>query len=504
MSDRALPLTLVAIALVCSFTHLAHGQFTMTGVYDENVVATNSVDQSMGPKTVAQFTVDVATAFGMDLGGVIDFETGTSFPNAGENVVGSSFTAAFGGKTANFLTDRNVSVFQNNIAAQSSVISALPGKDNALLVSNNLGNELLLTLGPVTGGVGEVATEVGVTIVPRNVWNATGEATVTATFSNGATSSLTATLGNVPGTNDSFFHFEAPAGGWISSLHFDGTAVGGTTNQARLPIDDLAIITQAVPGAGQFIATGTYDENAVATNTVDNSVGVKSVAQFTADVSSAFAGNHGGVVDFETGTLFPNAGSNELGATFSVGYGSKTIQFTSDEDLAVWQDNVAGQVEVISAAPGKNNALMISNNAGADTFELSIDSILGGGVDEFVSEVAFTLLPRNAYDSDGTASVTAFYSDGSFELLAADLGNAPGAGDTFLFFAAPDGFAIESLLFDGSQTGGATENPRRLAIDDFAFITVTAVVPEPTSLAIWLVLVVGIAAVGLLRTRRRR
>jgi hypothetical protein len=52
-------------------------------------------------------------------------------------------------------------------------------------------------------------------------------------------------VSNVIGDDDTFFHFIAPTNESIVSLDFLNSSGLGTTNQRRLPIDDLAFITTA-------------------------------------------------------------------------------------------------------------------------------------------------------------------------------------------------------------------------------------------------------------------
>jgi hypothetical protein len=461
--------------------------FISTGAYDEQAVEINAVDQSVGVKNVATFTTDVLAAFNAERGGVIDFQTGFTNPGGTQTVIGNSFDADFGAavsKTIQINSNKDLHVYFDDTAGQVDTIS---DDNNVLPVSNQV--QFRLSVGSITGAAPrEHVSEMGVTVLSRSVFDATGKANVTANYRGGGSTALSANVGNVQGAGDAFFHFQAPPGDWITSLDFDGAETGGPdANKRRLPIDDLAFITREFPVFG---TTGVYDEQTNATNSVDQSVGAKTVSEFAADVAAAFSNDSGGVIDFATGTDFSDPQENTIGRSFDAGFGasqSKTLTFTADHDLSVFQNNTAGQVEVVSALPNKDNNLLASNPAQSDVLTLNVGSILGGTPGEVVTEIGLTILSRDQFAANGDAIVTAFYNGALSETLSAAVGNTPGGGDTFFYFGAPPGSWITALTFDGSQSGGPDVPKRRLPIDDLAFITevITEVIPEPSALLVW-------------------
>ena len=52
--------------------------------YDENIVQANKVDVSATPLTVAQMTTNVASAFNVGRGGVINFDNGSFYRRAND------------------------------------------------------------------------------------------------------------------------------------------------------------------------------------------------------------------------------------------------------------------------------------------------------------------------------------------------------------------------------------------------------------------------------------
>jgi hypothetical protein len=154
--------------------------------------------------------------------------------------VPANFTIDLGisaAKTLSVTSTDGLHIYNNNVAGQVTPIS-----DTQAFLTDSDPN-FTLTFGGITGGdVGEAISEVGFTILSRNVG---GEAVVdvTANFSGGGSASILGqTIANALGSEDTFFHFAAPGSEWITSLVFVNNG-SGTTLQRRLPIDDFGLVT---------------------------------------------------------------------------------------------------------------------------------------------------------------------------------------------------------------------------------------------------------------------
>lgn len=212
------------------------GTFGTVGTYDAATNA-NAVDTDTGG--LAAFTTDVAAAFALNQGGVVDFLAGIG-TTGNPTSVSANFSIDFGtsaGKTLAVTSTDGLHIYNNNVAGQVTPIS----DTQAFLTDSN--PNFSLTFGSITNGdIGEAVAQVGFTILSRNV-GGDAQVDVVANFSGGGSASiLNESIANPLGSDDTFFHFAAPTGQWITSLNFVNNGTG-TNLQRRLPIDDFGIIT---------------------------------------------------------------------------------------------------------------------------------------------------------------------------------------------------------------------------------------------------------------------
>lgn len=231
---------------------------TTTGVYDENVVTTNTVDSSLTSYDVAQFTTDVATAFTNNMGGVIGFN---GFTN---NTLLDSIEATFGtsgAKTLNidFNTTHHIVLglgSANPISGQSTSPAGSTAFGQGPNNDGDANYDIEFTFGSITGGAPfEAVTSLGLTYIGRNngggLTNAT-QVTITAFFSNETSSSVTTTANNAE--LERFIGFQAPENASITRLYIDLPSDIGR----RVFIDDVGFVTSVVPEPSTYALIGGF------------------------------------------------------------------------------------------------------------------------------------------------------------------------------------------------------------------------------------------------------
>ena len=188
-------------------------------------------------KSFAEFTNDVAAAFAVDLGGVVDFNHGAFTPDE------DGFTSAYGASAAQTLTAvADAGYSQLMIASFSSVNE--PSDPNSLYTQSFSGGDPVVKL--LLSGADII--ELGFFANSRN--GQTGDMVYTAEFSGGGNSALTQAMTGVAGDNF-FLQFAAPAGETITALTIDGSGISGGN---FFSTDDLGFI--AIPEPGTLVLLG--------------------------------------------------------------------------------------------------------------------------------------------------------------------------------------------------------------------------------------------------------
>ena len=228
-----------------------------------------------------------------------------------------------------------------------------------------------------------------------------------------------------------------------------------------------------------------------ATNQIDVEVPAGTLETFKAEVLNAYNNDRGGVIDWETGiatTASATSSSNNLitiaNATFGAG-GGNTLTATFGRPMELYTNNVNSQINVLSQEGSRQNALIpqgVANNALEYTITFS-------GAD--IGKLGAAMPSRSTYATGVDFQATATFSGGGSEILEFTIGGTPGAGDTFLYFAAPGSESITSLTVAFVDDNGQflTDGQRRPILDDLGFI----LTPPANSFAAW----VGDPAFGL-------
>ena len=244
LSQRALSALAVCAALVQS---APAATISTIGVYDEatrtNAVDTIADDTNPGDgigtgvavspgDALATFTSAVATAYNSNRGGVAGFD---SFPAS--TSLGTSLQFVYGVSGTKTL---NVTSSEALRAAGYGSATAISG-DRVLDNGDGADSTFDLAFGSITGGeVNERVTQVAITALSRS-GSTSGGMTLTVTFDDNSTSTLTSFIGSTNGGDDTFYRFLAPTGRYITELSFLRNA-GGTR-----PFDDFAFITGIIP-----------------------------------------------------------------------------------------------------------------------------------------------------------------------------------------------------------------------------------------------------------------
>ncbi|TLD70692.1 hypothetical protein FEM03_10285 [Phragmitibacter flavus] len=252
---------------------------SVSGIYDENTRAANTIDAEApgNSVTLAAHTAVVNAAFNLGTGGVINFDQ----PNGvNADAKGNSDTNNAGSKTlinVNYGSGKSFAIntsleFDMHVFTSLAAISGNPGSggnSKGIAMAGGLGHDLKpgwsLAFGPISGGdPGEAITTMSFALLSRDFTGARDPMQVTVEwFLNGsATPSFTQTdmiddtrytAGGATG-DDTFFSYTAPIGTYISGF---STIYGGTVNtDRRLGIDDIGFTTSIVPEPSRALFMG--------------------------------------------------------------------------------------------------------------------------------------------------------------------------------------------------------------------------------------------------------
>lgn len=222
---------------------------TTTGIFDENTDATNAIDIQNVTDTLAPFQAAVQSAFNNNIGGVIDWERGTTVRTSDSTDSRNNFQVldakygTGGTKSLRVTFDRRMELYTNNIDSQAQVLSREGSVKSNAIVPAGTSREYNISFN------GAPVLAIGAAMPSRNTYAANGVTSVTfratATFSSSPPATRDFTVGGVPGTGDTFLYFAPPAGETITGFGVNWLSeIGGTlADGQRAPIlDDLGFV----------------------------------------------------------------------------------------------------------------------------------------------------------------------------------------------------------------------------------------------------------------------
>lgn len=300
----------------------------------------------------------------------------------------------------------------------------------------------------------------------------------------------------------------------------DKPTAGSRRLTAHLLVWTLAVLCSGtdLSAAVTLSASGTYDENTRALNTIDGEAPGNSIAlgTFKTAVGTAFAAGAGGVINFDmpngsNADAKGNSDTNNAGSKtlMNVGYGG-TKSFAINTSLA-YDMHVFTSLAAVSGNSGTNGTSkgiaiasgMPDNSAVASSWTLNFGGITGGSAGEAITSMGFVLLSRDfaGTNSDLPVTVDWYLNGGSTSSYSVTdqikdekwVDGVSTGDDTFFSYSAPVGSYISGFKV---TYGGTIDTDRRLGIDDIGFTT--SVVPEPSRM-----LLLAVAMTGAMFRRRR-
>lgn len=223
------------------------------------------------------------------------------------------------------------------------------------------------------------------------------------------------------------------------------------------------------PTQAAVISTvGVYDEQMIQPNTVDFSATFDAnlyeigLGTFKREVASAWLAGTGAVIDFEAGGPGGTTRFQLIEARYAAGTKTLSISDTRHAD-----GNYAGP----GAMPGRtpiSGTKLLGNYDRTFVFDFDPNS-------EPVVAAGFTVMSRDHTSFPAMFQGTAYFSGGGSHSALHEIGNVPGAGDTFFGFRAPEGERITGLTARPVQFVGGEwvlSSVNSIAgVDDLAFIT---------------------------------
>lgn len=208
------------------------------GVYDEDIVNTNTVDfiAAGSHLTDDQFAARVSAAYDQDAGGVIDGSVLASYYEFGAS---KSKLLRFWATDG---TNWGIGSGGPSISGTGSFASSSQGGYDYTAFS----------FGPVTSGgvtLDEQVTQFGITAVSRSSQYGIrdyGNVIVTGRLASGETVSASRRISEVQGAGDTFYGFSAGAGDYFTGFEIAYDGPVSTAIDTRLWFDDIGFVTSAV------------------------------------------------------------------------------------------------------------------------------------------------------------------------------------------------------------------------------------------------------------------
>lgn len=207
------------------------------GVYDENVVAANTVDFVATGSSVnnTQFAANIANAFAQNRGGVINGDYIAAYFDFGVDA----------SKTIYFWTESETNHWGGGVVGSARAISGITALATFGMNGPESFRSTTFVFGAITNGeVNEHVVEMGITALSLTGRDY-GTVTTTAYLSGGGSISASRPISELNSQGDTFFGLRAPTGEYITSFKIghDGSML---VSDLRLFFDDIGFITKVV------------------------------------------------------------------------------------------------------------------------------------------------------------------------------------------------------------------------------------------------------------------
>lgn len=239
------PCATLLTALLAALSGQAQYNQVAAGHYAQNTntpaANTNYVEVSAtgSPNDVTTFSNAVAAAYATNYGGIFSFPANPS---------GTIFRATYGPANAKRLTYTTTSTMQGVGWPPNGTFNPVSYPNGTCQNGDNSGYSI--AIGPITDAetdtliISERVSQIGLVVLSRTSAQYPADVRITASYSDGSTEAVTSNIGNVRGTDDTFFGFTAPAGHAITNLQFESFNPGTeTAKNTRIAFDDLGFIT---------------------------------------------------------------------------------------------------------------------------------------------------------------------------------------------------------------------------------------------------------------------
>lgn len=210
---------------------------------------------------------------------------------------------------------------------------------------------------------------------------------------------------------------------------------------------------------------------ATGANLIEKDATASTSAAFRTAVANAWTNGMGGVFNLPTSV---GNGTTVYRGTYGDG---KRMQITTSVNM---QNVTAGTFALMSAGNGTTSSANQSDyTLTFGLFDTNTGLPLAG---ETIRQIGLPILSRNAAGYPLDLRVTASFTDGSTQIVTANIAAGAGVDDTFFGFVAPEGFGVASIRLQSFVPNTTTPVADRIGWDDLGFIAGPSAIPPAPSI----------------------